>query len=197
MNPAFARRLYLGPGETAKVTLVPLEDKNEIVNEQQNVLLKANAAGKYRGWVNKDLKQASATPTAYSIIKLTDSDGVNEENQNWAKTNRIMNQPYFLEENENVDIKADKSFFAKSEYFPSPDDKVYKSNIRILRNNNSNKNQVHLNTNIANGPSIQGIKFKKPSVPFSTLGSLPDEDKCKNCNTKKCHCTHMGRFWNQ
>ena len=127
VNPAFARRLYLGPGETAKVSLLPLDDGNETESEPKNVLLKANAAGKYRGWVDKDLKQASESPTAYSVIKLTDSDDLNEENQNWSQTNQIMNQPYFLEETENVEIKADKSLFTNSDYYPSPDDKVYKS----------------------------------------------------------------------
>ena len=90
-------------------------------------MLKANAAGKYKGWVNKDTKQSSESPTAYTVIKLTDNDELDEDNQNWSSTNQIMNQPYFLEETEIVDIKADKSLFENSDYFPSPNDQVYKS----------------------------------------------------------------------
>ena len=55
---------------------------------------------------------------------------------------------------------------------------------------------VHLNTNFAYGPSFEGIKFKKPSVPFSTQGEIADEDKCDStCSVQeKCQCTHM-RKW--
>lgn len=55
---------------------------------------------------------------------------------------------------------------------------------------------VHLNTNFAYGPSFEGIKFKKPSVPFSTQGEIADEDKCDStCSVQeKCQCTHM-REW--
>lgn len=52
---------------------------------------------------------------------------------------------------------------------------------------------VHLNTNFAGGgPTIQGRKFKKPTVPFSTRGELHDADMCTDCDKKKCECTHMG-----
>ena len=53
---------------------------------------------------------------------------------------------------------------------------------------------VHLNTNFAYGPSIQGRKFKKPTVPFSTRGELEDADVCKDCYKQNCKCTHMRKF---
>ena len=53
---------------------------------------------------------------------------------------------------------------------------------------------VHLNINFANGPVIQGRKFKKATVPFSTRGELDDHKVCKNCVTKKCECTHMRKL---
>ena len=116
----------MGPGETAKVTIIPLDDGNETTSKLKNVLLKANAAGKYQGWVNKDLKQASESPTAYAIVKIVDNDELDETKQNWSKSNQIMNQPYFLENTERIDINADKSLFADSDYYPSADDKVFK-----------------------------------------------------------------------
>ena len=72
VNPTVARRLYLGPGETAKIELNVLDTNN--VEMEMNVLLKANAAGSYRGWVDKETKQRSESPTAYAILKLTDDD---------------------------------------------------------------------------------------------------------------------------
>ena len=95
VNPTISRRLYLGPGETAIITLVGIDD-NE--TEVKNVLLKANAAGNYKGWVNKENKEKNDSPLAYAILKLVDDDSIDHETQMWSEFNDIMNQPYFRED---------------------------------------------------------------------------------------------------
>ena len=49
----------------------------------------------------------------------------------WSEFNDIMNQPYFREDFKTVKIQADKALFADADYYPSPDDEVYKGSLAI------------------------------------------------------------------
>ena len=123
VNTVTRRRLYLGPAETAKISLVSLDDNDTTV---KNVLLKANAAGSYKGWKDKEKKKKTQSPMSYAILKLADNDDLDMDNQKFSEFNDIMNQPYFRDDMKWVTINTDKRLLGKQDYYPSPKDDVYK-----------------------------------------------------------------------
>ena len=59
-------------------------------------------------------------------MKFGEEDSFDESFQQWAEFNDIMNHPYFREDMQKLQTTADKSLFENSEYYPSPEDQVYK-----------------------------------------------------------------------
>ena len=64
-------------------------------------------------------------------MKLADNDELDLDKQEFAEFNDIMNQPYFRDDMKWIKINADKRLLGQQNYYPSPEDEVYRGKVKI------------------------------------------------------------------
>ena len=172
VKPTRARRIFLQPGETARVSFELIKSGRD-TGDRSSFLLRATLAGKYRGWDEKVArKKTERQLESFALLHFEKTkSSVKETELNWCPDNNIMNNPYLKDDHRYVRIQGDTELLKSSDYYPSPQDDVYK---------------VHLNANFGYGPSFNGKNFIFPSVPYSTSGN-PSIVPCDG----EGRCTHI------
>lgn len=172
VTPTRARRIFLQPGETARVSFERIQSNDS--TSRSSFLLRASLAGKYRGWNNKvNRTETERQLETFALIHFGKTrSAVSQQDLNWCPLNNIMNNPYRKQDNKYVPVTADHSMFENCDYYPSEDDKVLK---------------LHFNTNFALGPSINGKNYIPPAEPYSTNG----QPEIVPCTEEDGFCTHI------
>jgi len=173
-----ARRLYLQPGETAKIGLEKMnDDSNDLF------LLRLSLPGNTLN--SRDKSVRAEQYDSYAIIEYGTSAAkvsttfnranwnADESSNDPAASDDIMNNPYFSAETKQITASPD--LFKDSDYYPSENDQVFK---------------LHLNTNFAFGPSIDGRKFRAPKSPYSTNG----QPEITPCDEGAVWCTNTRKI---
>ena len=97
----------------------------------------------FRGWDQKLEKNESHQKDSYVLFHYgAGSRIVNPKDYDWCPDNNIMNNPYEKSDNKYTLVTAKREYFENSEYYPSPNDNVYR---------------IHLNTNFAPGKRINTL----------------------------------------
>lgn len=183
VKPTRARRIFLQPGETARVSFELIHsDGRGDTGDRSSFLLRATLSGKYRGWDEKVARnetehQLESFALLHFAKKTNDAKrtSIREDTKlNWCPDNNIMNNPYLKDDHRYVRIQGDAEQLKLSDYYPSPDDEVFK---------------VQLNANFGYGPSFNGKNFVYPSVPYSTNGN-PSTVSCDELEDGEGRCTH-------
>ena len=135
----------------------------------------------FRGWDQKLKKSEDPQKDAYVLFHYGERvrSKIAPEDCNWCPNNNIMNNPYEKFDHEYTFVTTRREYFENSDYYPSPNDSVYR---------------IHFNTNFAPGPSFNGVPFSYPSEPYSTNGNqvnhCQQRASCVSRYDDGCKCTN-------
>ena len=136
----------------------------------------------FRGWDQKLKKDENPQKEAYVLFHYGEiaptRSKITPEDCEWCPNNNIMNNPYEKTDHKYTLVTTQREYFEDSEYYPSPNDTVYR---------------LHFNTNFAPSPSFDGVPFSYPAEPFSTNGlqsHCMQRAPCLNRYDKSCRCTN-------